>query len=149
MQHCVVDNWSNNKYLIYKVEEVYLDGLGRKRKDFKEHFKVKSAVVHPDYSIIKGNDIAILVLDGHSAVEPVQLSNKTPADGEVITAVGWGQIEGNKHPKQLMTTKLMVDADCSTPSWKIFHGDKSLICAASIPVGPGKNTSTCPGDSGK
>lgn len=143
--HCYTDD------RLVAFERVYLngDGIGNKKEDFKEHFKVKQWILHPDFggSRLLTNDIAIIVLDGQSAVKPVQLAKKPVANGEKITAVGWGRNETDEPSEKLMYLTLNVDSNaCPKLKEKNFKG---IVCVDLPVVGPGKNASTCSGDSGR
>lgn len=129
-------------------EEVRIGGIKRDGSD-SEIISVTARVMHPGYNpdgATKEHDLMIGKLARASTVpvQPLNFDPTIPADGDLVTAVGFGRVtedekyRGNLREVQLNAVSLEICDDAY---------DNELIGAAMLCAGEG-GKDTCQGDSG-
>jgi trypsin len=155
--HCVTNDGS--RIAASNLEVV----LGKRRLSVAggEHIGISRIVIHPQYNSHNlSHDLALLHLSSPSAYTPAPLAHPsmTVYQGHVVTAMGWGKVQGqgdyySVHSDDLKAIDLAIwsDANCTAAGattqdavfYRGFHGD-SMICAGYS----NSSETTCNGDSG-
>ena len=114
-----------------------------------EEFKTCETIVHRDFDLGRiqdGYDIALLVLDGNSAAELVDVDRGSInlQEGDPVTAAGFGRISNNVLSDKLLKTEKLqyVNLERCESDFRIDFPD-STMCAFD-PLG----SDVCRGDSG-
>lgn len=154
--HCVLEDVTDKTVGTVKVAELSLFvGSDLISGEGGREYKVKSIVVHPDFSWPK-HDIALVELTEDVAdVAPIAMNTKKDLGasqaGLVATVAGWGltDSQGRVDGKNLqkVSVPLISRTQCGQdwfPQKRGWNIESDMLCASSA----GDTKSACPGDSG-
>lgn len=116
--------------------------------------KIKQFFIHPGYNAsnaVTTNDLAILILDTNSTINPASLTKTKPDVGKTRRLAGWGIMASSQlTAQQLMMTEVRVAAstECMFND-DIYYVSDVSICTKSVGSWANNYTATaCEGDSG-
>lgn len=146
--HCIVTKSGSRR-----APDVSIGLLGirdtKSERDTVEEFKTCETIVHRNFDLDRiqdGFDIALLVLDGNSTADLVEVDRGSInlQEGDAVTAAGFGRISNNELSTELLKTEDLqyVKLDKCENDFRIDF-PSSTMCAFDP-----KGSDVCRGDSG-
>ena len=123
--------------------------IGGVTQDAGEGRGVSQVVMHPNYLLTSGYDIALLKLSQSSTMAPTQVAGAGERSlwsaGALETIVGWGATEeGGDLPEDLQEARVPITTDAYCGNAYSNFDPNTMVCAG-FPEG---GVDTCQGDSG-
>lgn len=113
--------------------------------------EVQDYIIHPNYTTVPRNDIAIIKLPQsiqfNSVIQPIRLATKTIKNSmsAVATVAGYGATEDFSHSYLLKYTQVKILSDDECEATEVTYNSETNLCALGY---ENEFSGTCEGDSG-